>query len=373
MPFSDPERAERRAFLVAAAAVVAAFVWFVLRPLAAPLVFAVLTAVIFNPVHRRISRWLGGRRVAAAIFSTVALTLLVGLPAVGFAMLFAVQAREVVAQFVGEEATRSRLVELANQYVDWAARIAEATVGNTLDVRALLQESLRKMAEGLYALVPNVVGGAGRLAFGVLLLYLMLFVLLLRGPELLELVIQLLPIGESRSRRILIRLEKTVQGVFLGSLATALIQGTVAGVGFWVLGFQNQIVWAALVAGAGLIPIVGTGLILIPATFYLAISGQGAAAIAMAAITAVVGTVDNLVKPLLIHDRAAVHPLLVFIGIFGGLSTLGPMGLLYGPLLVACLTEMIRIYRLEFSRKPDGELPAAEPLDTEPAPGSPGA
>ncbi len=365
MPFSDPERAERRAFLAAAGAVMAAFVWFVLRPLAAPLVFAVLTAVIVYPLHRRIGRWVGGRRVAAAILTILALTVLVGLPAVGLAILFALQAQEVVAQLVGEEAARSRLVELANQYVAWASDFAEAAVGEAIDVRALLQESLRKMGTALYGLLPNVVGGAGRFAFGVLLLFLMLFVLLLRGPELLEMLIQILPIGESRSRRILGRLERTIQGVFLGSITTALIQGTVAGVGFWLLGFQNQLVWAVLVAGAGLIPIVGTGLILVPATVYLAFTGQGAEAIAMAAITAVVGTVDNLVKPLLIHERAAVHPLLVFIGIFGGLSTLGGMGLLYGPLLVACLTEMVRIYRLEFRRQPGAT--------TEPAPGPPGA
>lgn len=365
MPFSDPERAERWAFLAAAAAVMAAFVWFVLRPLAAPLVFAVLTAVIANPLHRRIAGWVGGRRVPAALLTTLALTLLVGLPAVGLGTLFALQLQEVVAQLVGQEAARSRLVELANQYVDWASQLAEAAVGDAVDVRAMLQESLRKGAEGLYALVPNLVGGAGRLAFGILLLYLVLFVLLLRGPELLEMVIQVLPIGESRSRRILRRLERTVQGVFLGSLATALIQGTVAGVGFWLLGFQNQLVWAVLIAGAGLIPIVGTALILVPATLYLAVTGQGPAALAMAVIALVVGTVDNLVKPLLIHERAAVHPLLVFIGIFGGLSTLGGMGLLYGPLLVACLTEMIRIYRQEFSRKP-----GAEP---DLSPGPPGA
>ncbi len=363
MPFSDPESVERRAFLAAAAAVVVAFVWFVLRPLAAPLVFAILTAVIANPMHRRISQWVGGRRVPAALLSVVALTLLVVLPAAGLAALFAVQAQEVVADLVGEEAARDRLVGLANQYVDWAAHLAEAAVGDAIDVRALLQESLRKVGTGLYALLPNLVGGAGKFAFGVLLLYLVLFVLLLRGPELLELLIQTLPIGESRSRRILRRLEETIKGVFLGSMATAVIQGTIAGLGFWVLGFENQLVWAALVAGAGLIPMVGTALILVPATLYLAATGQNGAALAMALIALVVGTVDNLVKPLLIHDRAEVHPLLVFIGIFGGLSTLGGMGLIYGPLLVACLTEMVRIYRLEFSRKPATEI----------APGPPGA
>jgi predicted PurR-regulated permease PerM len=136
--------------------------------------------------------------------------------------------------------------------------------------------------------------------------------------------------------------------VFVGSLATAVIQGAVGALGFWIAGFQNQLIWGALLAGAGLIPILGTGIIWVPATLYLALAGQTGDALWMLAVGAVVSSVDNLVKPLLIHERAAVHPLLVFIGLFGGLSSFGAMGLLYGPLLVACLTEMVRIYRDDF-------------------------
>lgn len=352
MPFADPDRAERRAFLAAASAILAAFAWFILRPLAGPLLFAILTAVIAYPLHQRIERRARGFRVLAGMISILLLTLVVALPAFGLGALFWVQAREVIAELLGEDSARSRLTELAHQATTWASDLVAATVGNAIDVPGLVQAGARQAGAALYERVPDLVSLAGRVAIGAFLYYFVLFVLLIRGPEIVNLAIELLPIGESRSRRILKRLEGTIKGVFLGSIATAFVQGIVATVGFWLLGFENQVVWGVLVAFAGLIPMVGTGLILIPATLYFAFTGQGSTALALAVITLIVGTVDNLIKPLLIHEHAAVHPLLVFVALFGGLRTFGGLGLLYGPLLIACLTEMVRIYRAEFSRRP---------------------
>lgn len=368
MPFSDPDRAERRAFLAAAVVVVLACAWFVLRPLAAPLVLAALTAVVAQPLHRRVEKLLPRRRVLAASLTLVLLTAVVGLPAFGLGMLFVVQAREVLAQLLGEESSRSRLVDLAQQYIQWGADLASAFLGRTIEIDALGRDTIEKLGRALGNRIPDFLGLVGKFAFGSLLFYLVLFVLFLRGREAVQTLIELLPIGESRSRRILSRLESTVQGVFLGSLATALLQGTLATVAFWLLGFENQVVWGVLVAAAGLVPLVGTGLILLPATIFMFLTDHTGTGVALLVVTLVVGTVDNLVKPLVIHEKAAVHPLLVFIGLFGGLRTLGGMGLLYGPLLVACLTEMVRIYRAEFSRGDVGRVdpPATPELPSRP-------
>ena len=348
-PEPDPARVERRAFLAGITAIVLAFAWFVVRPLLAPLVFAVLTAVIAHPVHARIKRRLGGRGVWAALATIVLLTGMVGLPAVGLSSLVVGQAREVLEQILGAGEKRSRLAGLAQQAMDGLSQLAQDTVGDAVDVGRLVRESAQKLATDLSERIPALFNQAGQLAFGVLLLYLVLFVLLLRGRELLDLFVELAPMGEDHSRRILKRLESTIKGVFLGSLATAVIQLAVGALGFWLAGFQSHLIWGALLAAAGLIPIVGTGIIWIPAVLYLALSGQTADALWMLAIGGVVSSVDNLVKPLLIHERAAVHPLLVFIGLFGGFASFGAMGLIYGPLLVACLTEMVRIYRDDFT------------------------
>lgn len=360
----DPNPRERYAFLAAISLVLAAFAWFVLRPLMPPVLLAVLTAVIVFPVNAALRRRLAGRHAPAAIGTLAILTAGVVVPAWGFLILFVSQARQVLAEIVARDENRSRLADLADQVTGWVTRLAETTFGNAVDADSLLQESTQKLAGALTERIPDLFGQVGRFAFGALLFYLVLFILLLRGRSLLDFLVELSPMGEDHSRRILRRLERTIKGVFLGTLATALIQGAIGALGFWLTGFENHLIWGALLAGAGVIPIVGTGLVWVPAVIYLLLAGQTSAALWMLVIGGVVSTVDNVVKPLLIHDQARVHPLLVFMGVFGGLASFGPMGLLYGPLLVACLVEMVRIYDDDFR-------PRADAGPGPPAPSSP--
>jgi predicted PurR-regulated permease PerM len=352
----DPRRAERTAFLIFLTAVALAVAWFVVRPLLAPLVLAVLTAVICEPAHRRVERALGRGSVRAAAASTLLLTVLVAAPAVKLGQLFLEQARTVLNELIGPGQTHSRISALMVQSAQWLTDLQRATVGGTVEVSDLRGELLRKLGTALYERVPDLFSQVGRLALGLLVLYLVLFYLLFRGGEAVALVVEISPLGEARSRRILRRLEVTVKAVFLGALATAVVQGLVGALGFWLTGFENYLVWAALIAASGLVPVVGTALIWLPAAIYLGLNGQPGAAVAMLAIGAVVATVDNLLRPLVIHGRAAVHPILIFVALFGGLRSLGPMGLIYGPLLAACLTEVVRIYREE--RRP--AAPAVE-------------
>jgi len=357
---SRSQRTERTAFLVFFALVAGAFAWFVLRPFFAPLVLAVLTAVICAPAHRRVERLLGGGTVRAALASTLLLTALVVAPAVKLGQLFLEQAGDVVNELIGPGQTHSRLSALVVQATSWLSDLLRAVGGQIEadDVRATL---LRRLGSTLYDWVPNLFNQAGRLALGLLLFYLVLFYLFFRGDRVMALAVEISPLGESRSRRILRRLEVTVKGVFLGALATALLQGLVGALGFWLTDFENYLVWAALIAVSGLVPVVGTALVWLPAAVYLGLNGQGGAAVAMLAVGAVVSTVDNLLKPLIIHGRAAVHPILVFLAVFGGFSSLGPMGLIYGPLLAACLTEVVRIYREELGPAAVAETDEAAP------------
>jgi predicted PurR-regulated permease PerM len=347
---ANPRRFERRAFLGFAGLIMAAFLWWIVRPLLAPMLLAVLAAVIAQPLHRRIERRLGVGTILSASTTGIALVVLVGAPLAGVALLFVIQARDVLSEYLGEESARSRIVDLIHQLTDWASEVASSAVGSAVNVEELLQGSMRKIGLGLYERLPNVVGLGGRFLVGALILCIVLFMLLLRGRALVNLLVEMSPLGDRHTRRILSRLEDTINGVFLGSLATALVQGSLGALGFWLLGFQNVLVLGAMIAGAGLIPVVGTATVWLPATISLYVAGQPSAAVGMLAVGLVVGTVDNFIKPILIHERAEVHPVLVFLGLFGGLRSLGAMGLVYGPLLVACLTEMIRIYRDDFAQ-----------------------
>ena len=292
---------------------------------------------------------------------------MIAAPLGGIVLLFLVQARELLAQFLGKEENRSRIVDLLNQLTDWLSQAAMAFGGGTVNVSELLRDTLRKIGLAIYERLPDVVGLGGRVLLGALVLYVVLFMLLLRGHQLVDLMVELSPLGARHNRRILSRLEATINGVFLGSLATAVAQGSLGALGSWLLGFENNVVFGVLLAAAGVVPVVGTGIIWVPAALSLWISGHPGTALGMVVLGGIVASVDNLIKPLLIHERAQVHPALVFIGLLGGARIFGAMGLIYGPLLVACLTELIRIYRDEFLITPASGEPVRPTAPAEPS------
>jgi len=371
MPRPLPRPDERRAFLLLTAAIALAFVALVMRPLLAPLVLAALVVVVVDPLYRRLVAVLGGRRLTAAAIFTLLLVFLLGGPLVGLTLLFLDQARSALGELIGTEEAASRLVQAVRGALTGLDEVLRRTVNPGLDIQALLLTQLSRLGHELSGRVPRLLGQAGQVLFGVALSYLMIFVFLAWGKDLLELAVELSPLEPKHSRRILVRLEGTIRGVFLGGVATALLQGTVGALGFWLMGFQNYLVWGVLIAAAGLVPFVGTGLIWAPAALYLAMTGHGGAATAMLGVGAVVSTVDNLLRPFVIHEHSAIHPVLIFLGLVGAVQTLGPMGVIYGPLLIACLVEVFRIYRTDFHRPIADSPPPPETEGPEPPPAPP--
>ena len=173
-PLDDPDRAERTAFVVFFAATAAVFGWFVLLPLLAPLVMAVLTAVICRPAHERVERLLGRATIRSALSSTLLLTVLVGVPAFNLGQLFLEQARTVLNELIGPGQTHSRLSALVVQATGWISELLQTTLGSNVEAGDLRASFLRRLGVALYERVPDLFAQAGRWTVGVVLFYLLL-------------------------------------------------------------------------------------------------------------------------------------------------------------------------------------------------------
>ena len=146
------------------------------------------------------------------------------------------------------------------------------------------------------------------------------------------------------------------QAVVYGHLLTAFAQGLIGGLGFLVFGLSSPILWGIIIGIAGLIPMVGTAIVWVPASIYLFLVGilqdslpymaRGIGLFVYGFL--IIGTVDNFLKPKLIGGRAKVHPALILIGLLGGLTVFGLIGAIYGPLILAMLVTFFDIYRTEY-------------------------
>jgi predicted PurR-regulated permease PerM len=133
------------------------------------------------------------------------------------------------------------------------------------------------------------------------------------------------------------------RAVVLGTLLTALLQGTLVGIGFAIVDLPSPVVFGVVAAIVALLPIGGTALVWVPATIVLAVQGRYGSALFMLLWGALlVGLVDNFLKPLLISGRAEVPTLAAFLGVLGGLAAFGPIGMFLGPVILALAIALVR-------------------------------
>jgi predicted PurR-regulated permease PerM len=127
------------------------------------------------------------------------------------------------------------------------------------------------------------------------------------------------------------------------------VQGALVGVAFWATGISNAVVWAVITTVLAILPIVGSGMVWVPAALLLAVDGRMPQAIGLALWGAIlVANVDNLIRPMVFRRWANVHPLITIVGAFGGVRYFGLLGLLVGPLALSYFFELLRMYRQEY-------------------------
>lgn len=130
------------------------------------------------------------------------------------------------------------------------------------------------------------------------------------------------------------------------SLAVASIQGALGGLGFGLVGLPAPVFWGVLMGFFSLIPVVGSGLIFVPASLWLGFTGHWGRAFLLLAICAGVSTVlDNVLRPMLLGGRTELSGLVIFISVVGGVGLFGMLGLVLGPILIAIAAGVLSVYR----------------------------
>jgi len=198
--------------------------------------------------------------------------------------------------------------------------------------------------------VLQALGSLGRAAFlgalgtvvGFGLMMFILFFAIRDGKAMADTARALLPASEADKARLFRHLAAVTRALVYGTGVTALVQGALVGIGFAVVGLPSPIVFGVLAALGALIPLLGTPVVWVPAVIVLAAQGRWGAALFMAIWGIFVVTIDNFLRPWLVAGRAQIGALTVFIGVLGGISAFGPIGVILGPLVLALGIALIR-------------------------------
>ena len=156
---------------------------------------------------------------------------------------------------------------------------------------------------------------------------------------------------QEHQQRLFRNIVDAVLAVVHGSLVVAMAQGLLAGLAYWILGVPFAALWGVATAFVALLPVGGSAIVSVPASIYLFLQGETVRSIVLLAwCLGLVGTVDNILKPLLIGNRLGLPVLALFFGILGGLALFGAVGIVLGPVIFALLRALLDLYSEEYSR-----------------------
>jgi predicted PurR-regulated permease PerM len=170
----------------------------------------------------------------------------------------------------------------------------------------------------------------------------LLFFLLRDGESMLRHVMRLIPMRSVRRGELRDYLSSVTRAVVFGHALTAVIQGTLVGIGFAIVGLPSPLVFGVFGAIAAFIPAAGTGFVLIPAVLYLLITNQWGWGIFLGLWSVGVGFSDNFLRPYLTRQRASVSTLAIFVGVIGGMAAFGFIGSLIGPVVLALIIALLQ-------------------------------
>jgi predicted PurR-regulated permease PerM len=173
-----------------------------------------------------------------------------------------------------------------------------------------------------------------------------LFYLLKDGEEWKKGLVSILPLSNENAKKILSSLNGSINRVLKGSFIIAIAQGILAWIGFMIFGVPNAAIWAVVSGIASFVPTLGTSIVSIPAIIYLLATGMQIQALGLLLWSMLlIGTIDNLLSPYIISKNTNIPSIFILFSILGGVSLMGPVGILIGPLVLSLLYSLVSIYK----------------------------
>ena len=324
--------------------------YLILSDFIGPLSYAALLAFIFFPLCTRLKVLLGGREALAAGIMTTATLILVVAPT--FYLLTVVTTESVSAyEILRDFVTSARLQETLDQMRQsrLGQLVHDVGLHTRVDIPSMIVSTSQTVSGFLVGQAPAAAANIFRFVVNFFFAVFAMFFFFRDGSRMVAAFRDLIPMEPDDKDAVMERFGETLSAVVLGSVVTAAAQGFLGGIAYWALGVPFSVLLAGTTFFLSLLP-YGGPLVWIGVAVYLAITGDYIrAAIMVGWGTIVIGSIDNLIRPLIIGGRTQIPTLLLFFGILGGLSAYGFIGMFLGPAVIAILVAFARIYREQYA------------------------
>ena len=340
-----------------------------LWPFLSILVLAAVVTGIFRPIYNVISRSTNVRPSLASFATCLIIFCILFVPIVFFVGILSREAYDLylaardamISQQLTNLLKGSRLLELANNVL---ANFNVEITGDELNkyvseiarfVGLFLYNQARAIASNMLAFVINF-----------FLMLLVIYYLLIDGPRLISFIMDLSPLPNNQDEILLKKFKGMAGAILIGNGLGGLIQGVIGGLVFSFFGLASPFLWGVIMGLLAFLPIIGIGMVFIPAAIYLFLKGRiGASIFFVVFYVLLSGGVEYLFKPKIVGQQVKMHTLLGFLAIIGGLKLFGILGIIYGHLVITAVLTVEDIYRTSYQTlvDPIGHSTNQKPID----------
>jgi predicted PurR-regulated permease PerM len=308
----------------------------IIRPIGVPITVGLLLAYIFYPLYLNLKEKTKSGNISATIIVVGALVILL-LPILILLPNFVKELLNAYLVFSN--------MDLASLILKSFPFLASSSAIAT-QVSSAASHFSTTLSEGMLSFFQNTIMSIPELMFATIIILFTFFFALREGEDFKEYFLALFPFGQEHEKRFLERFDQVTNSVVYGHLVIGLVQGLVAGIGYYIFGIPNALILTVLTAIAGILPVVGPWLVWIPVDLYLFASGNSVAGMQLLIFSLfATNWTDILLRPSVVAGKAEMNSAIALIGAIGGTYAFGVMGFILGPLFLAYFILLIELYK----------------------------
>lgn len=330
--------------------------FYITKPFLPALITGALIAYLSYPLYEKALKYTKNRNFSSFIIA-IFIVLLFAVP---FVIVFGVVSKEAYDVYVAlsEQNLGTNFIKVVCRDESWWSCRTVKSMINVLPEENLdyyLQTTIEKITSFIIVNFSKFLASIPSILLNFFIMIFVVYYLLKDGKDITKRIKNILPLKGPHKQHVLDRFHDITYAVFYGNMSIAVLQGILGVIGFLILGVPSPVLWGFVMILFALIPYFGTAIVWLPAALNLIFIGylqndtsstvRGLILIAYGIF--VISSVDNLLKPKLIGAKAKVHPILVLLGVLGGLSMFGFIGLILGPVMLALLMTFVEIYEDE--------------------------
>lgn len=338
----------QKGFLIAFALGISLLFLAMIRDFLIALLLAAILSGLVHPFYRRLLRRFRGRKAlaSAATVTLVLMALIVPATALlGLVTAQAVQMSQAIRPWVAEQLRQPNALDALADRLPFLQTLRPH--------RETILEKMGELANWVGTFVVTAIADTARgtVTFLFLLLVMLyaLFFFLIDGKSLLNKILYYMPLHAEDEDLMVGKFVSVTRATVKGTLVIGVLQGALAGIAFWVVGIKGAVFWGTVMAVLSIVPAVGASLVWVPAAIYLYATGHVSATIALVIwCGALVGTMDNFLRPWLVGKDTKMPDLLILLSTLGGLTAFGAIGIIIGPIVAALFVTIWDIYGAAF-------------------------